>query len=40
MSIDPFGLGSPIEVITEEVEEYVWEEKTMKDKTLSLWKIS
>ena len=40
MSIDPFGLGSPIEIITEEVEEYVWEEKTMKDKTLSLWKIS
>ena len=33
-------LGDPIEIIKEELEEYKWEGKTMKDKTLSLWKLS
>lgn len=33
-------LGDPIEIINEELEEYKWGGKTMKDKTLSLWKFS
>ena len=40
MSIKPFNLGKPLAIITEEAEEYLWKDKTMKDKTLSLWKIN
>ena len=39
MSIQPFDLGNPLQIISEEVEEYVWGDKKNKDKTLSLWKI-
>jgi len=40
MSLSEFGLGDPLEIITEETEEYMLKNITLNDKTLSLWQIN
>jgi len=39
-NLKPFNYDEPLEIIKEEVEEYTWMENKMRDKTLSMWKIT
>lgn len=38
-NLDPWNMGEPLEIIPSLKEEYSFDEKTMIDKTLSLWQI-